>query len=148
MNALERRTFLQALLAGAVAGGAPGWLRAQVPAHPWLAGWKTFGRESAGPTVATLEGRWPAELTGTLYRNGPGWFDRAGARYTHWFDGDGLMRSWRIGGGQVVHSARMIATRKFQREQASGRFEMPAAGTRIENPAPVRNNDDVNTANT
>jgi all-trans-8'-apo-beta-carotenal 15,15'-oxygenase len=148
MNALERRTFLQALLAGAIAGGAPGWLRAQVSAHPWLAGWKTFGRDSAGPTVATLEGRWPAELTGTLYRNGPGWFDRAGTRYTHWFDGDGLMRSWRIGGGQVVHGARMIATRKFRREQASGRFEMPAAGTRIENPAPVRNNDDVNTANT
>lgn len=148
MNPLERRAFLQALLVGAVAGGAPGWLRAQQSAHAWLAGWKTFGRESAGPTVAKLEGHWPRKLTGTLYRNGPGWFDRGGERYTHWFDGDGLMRSWRIGAGQVVHSARMIGTRKFQREQASGRFEMPAAGTRIKNPAPVRNNDDVNTANT
>jgi all-trans-8'-apo-beta-carotenal 15,15'-oxygenase len=147
---MKRRSFMQALGAGALAAGVPGWLRAGSPvgADSWLAGWQTFGRESAGPTEATLEGRWPGSLTGTLYRNGPGWFERGGVRYTHWFDGDGLLRAWRIGGGKVVHTARMVATPKFQREQASGRFEMQAAGTHIVNPTPARNNDDVNTANT
>ena len=157
---MKRRELLT-LLGGALVSGAPRWLLAQTPQAPgsrafdalaardaWLAGWKTFGRESVGPTAATLEGRWPGSLSGTLYRNGPAWFDRAGVRYQHWFDGDGLMQGWRIGGGRVSHSARMIGTYKFQQEQRSGKFELPAAGTLIENPRTIRNNDDVNTANT
>ena len=146
---MNRRLLLQSLLAGAMAGGVPTLLRAQTPERDaWLTGWKTVGRESVGPTAATLEGRWPGSLTGTLYRNGPGWFDRAGVRYTHWFDGDGLLQGWRIAGGKVWHTARMVATHKFLQEQASGRFEMPTAGTQIANPSPARNNDDMNTANT
>ncbi len=136
MSGATRRSFLQATLAGAVAGSLPGLVRAGMADDAWLQGWRTFGRESAGPTVATLEGRWPGSLTGTLYRNGPGWFDRGGRRYTHWFDGDGLMRAWHIGGGKVTHTARMVATQKFTREQKSGKFEVNAAGTHIEAPRP------------
>ncbi|HUQ09697.1 MAG TPA: carotenoid oxygenase family protein [Steroidobacteraceae bacterium] len=154
---MHRRSFMQAALAGALASGVPGWLRAQTSAsafderaaaEPWLQGWQTFGRESAGPTVATLEGRWPGSLRGTLYRNGPGWFDRGKVRYEHWFDGDGLMRAWRIGGGKVTHTARMVATPKFTQEQRAGKFLVGAAGTYIPNAIPARNNDDFNTANT
>ncbi|MEO8018649.1 MAG: carotenoid oxygenase family protein [Pseudomonadota bacterium] len=155
---MNRRALIQSVLAGVAASALPGLLRAQTPLgggfdarianDPWLLGWKTFGRESAGPTTATLAGRWPSSLTGTLYRNGPAWFDRAGVRYQHWFDGDGLLQSWRVARGQVTHTARMLATRKFLQEQRSGKFEVRAAGTVIENPAPVRNNDDMNTANT
>jgi len=156
---MQRRTFLQTALAGALASGVPRWLRAQsllgseaftarIAAEPWLVGWQTFGRETAGPEVATLEGVWPGSLTGTLYRNGPGQFDRAGKRYAHWFDGDGLLRAWKIRDGKVTHTARMVATSKFQREQRAGRFEVGAAGTVIEQAAPIRNNDDLNTANT
>jgi all-trans-8'-apo-beta-carotenal 15,15'-oxygenase len=148
MNGATRRSFLQAALAGAVAGTLPGLLRAEVASDAWLQGWRTFGRESMGPTPASIEGRWPGSLTGTLYRNGPGWFDRGGQRYSHWFDGDGLLRAWRIGAGGVTHSARMVATQKFIREQRSGKFEVNAAGTHIESTEPVRNNDDFNTANT
>jgi len=152
------RREMMALLGGALVSAAPRWLGAQTPQvpafdalaarDPWLQGWKTFGRESIGPTTATLEGRWPDSLAGTLYRNGPAWFDRAGVRYQHWFDGDGLVQGWRIGGGRVTHSARMIGTYKFLQEQRSGKFEVPAAGTWIEGSMPIRNNDDVNTANT
>jgi all-trans-8'-apo-beta-carotenal 15,15'-oxygenase len=144
---MRRRSFLQAAMAGALAGAAPGWLRAEEDAR-WLAGWQNFGREAQGPTMATLEGRWPGSLTGTLYRNGPGVFERGGMRYQHWFDGDGLMRAWRIGGGQVTLTSRMVATSKFVREQHSGRLEVGAAGTYIPNAVPARNNDDFNTANT
>jgi len=147
MSSLTRRE-LMALLGGTLASGASRGLLAQPPQDAWLLGWKTFGRESVGPTVATLEGRWPGSLSGTLYRNGPGWFDRAGVRYQHWFDGDGLMQGWRIGDGTVTHSARMICTYKFLQEQRSGKFELPAAGTLVENARSIRNNDDVNTANT
>jgi all-trans-8'-apo-beta-carotenal 15,15'-oxygenase len=144
---MNRRALIQSVLASAVAGSLPGLLRAQSP-DSWLSGWKTFGREAVGPTAASLEGRWPSSLTGTLYRNGPGWFERAGMRYEHWFDGDGLMRAWKIAGGKVTHTARMVATSKFQQEQQAGKFQVGAAGTYIPNAVPARNNDDFNTANT
>jgi all-trans-8'-apo-beta-carotenal 15,15'-oxygenase len=38
-----------------------------------------------------VEGTIPADLVGTLFRNGPGRFERGGARYAHMLDGDGLV---------------------------------------------------------
>lgn len=158
---MDRRRFLTGMLAGAGAlAFAPTLLRAQsVPSgpatfargldkHPWLAGWKSMDVDSLAPTEARLEGRWPHGLTGTLYRNGPAWFERDGVRYQHWFDGDGMLHAWRIGSKGIRHDARMVQTSKFKREQLAGRFVVPAAGTSIENAASIRNNDDLNTANT
>jgi carotenoid cleavage dioxygenase-like enzyme len=159
---MDRRRFLHRFLAGSAALAlAPRLLRAEVAVasdsarfaqalakEPWLAGWKDVAAESLGPTVATLDGRWPKELAGTLYRNGPARFERAGLRYRHWFDGDGMLHAWRCANGRVEHRARMVATSKYVREQAAGRFLLPAAGTTIDDALPIRNNDDVNTANT
>jgi carotenoid cleavage dioxygenase len=159
---MKRRSFTQGLLLGAIAAAAkPGFLRAEVLApngperfaaglarDPWLVGWKSVGVESLGPTQATIEGRWPSSLTGVLYRNGPAWHERGDLRYQHWFDGDGMLQAWHCRNGTVTHAGRMVATRKFVQEQRSGRFEVRAAGTTIPNPQAVRNNDDMNTANT
>lgn len=160
---MDRRRFLNTFVTGAAALAiAPGWLRAEVlvprsaaagftqalAKQPWLEGWKTVGRESLGPSMATVEGKLPVGLAGVLYRNGPAVFDRAGFRYQHWFDGDGMMNAWRIQGGAVQHRARMIATPKFVREQQAGRFLLPAGGTTVPGALPIRNNDDMNTANT
>lgn len=159
---MNRRRFLRDLLSGTAAVAlAPGLLRAEVAIssdsarftqrlaqQAWLSGWKTVGSETLGPSVATLEGRLPRGFAGTLYRNGPAWFDRAGFRYQHWFDGDGMLHAWRCANGTIEHRARMVATTKFAREQEAGRFLLPAAGTTVPNPQPIRNNDDLNTANT
>ena len=158
---MDRRGFLQHVMTGAAAlAFAPMALRAENPIggvaafargldqHRWLAGWKTVGVESFAACPASVEGRWPRELAGVLYRDGPAWFERAGVRYQHWFDGDGMLHAWRIGAGGIDHRARMIETPKFQREQRAGRFVVPAAGTTIDNAISIRNNDDVNTANT
>jgi len=159
---MQRRSFMQSvLLASLAAAGKPGFLRAEVLAptgpelfaaglarDPWLAGWKSVGVESLGPTQASIEGRWPGSLTGTLYRNGPARFERGALRYQHWFDGDGMMHSWRIRDGQISHTARMIATAKFVQEEKAGRFEVRASGTTIPGALPIRNNDSMNTANT
>src|SRR5690606_26231027 len=56
--------------------------------------------------------------------------------------------AWRCANGQVEHRARMVATSKYSREQAAGRFLLPAAGTTIPDALSIRNNDDLNTANT
>jgi all-trans-8'-apo-beta-carotenal 15,15'-oxygenase len=159
---MNRRRFLHVALAGASAlAFAPSLLRAEhsrissaeafaagLRKHPWLAGWKHVGVESFAPTAARIEGRLPRELAGTLYRNGPAWYERAGQRYEHWFDGDGMLHAWRLDETGASHRARMVETLKFQRERRAGRFVIPAAGTAIENAESVRNNDDMNTANT
>jgi carotenoid cleavage dioxygenase len=156
---MKRREFLSGLACAAASASVPGLLRAQAQdaaarfasraaRHPWLAGWRTIGRESLGPTPAFVEGRLPGELAGVLYRNGPAWFDRGDFRYTHWFDGDGFVQAWRIENGAVQHRARMVATSKFVREQQAGRFLLPAAGSSVPDAVSIRNNDDMNTANT
>lgn len=155
---MNRRHFLSSL--AAAAGGlmlAPRLLRADSvtdafarsrAAHPYLAGWQNIDGEAFGPSEVRLEGRLPEGLAGTLYRNGPALFERGGQRYTHWFDGDGLVHAWTITPKGIGHRARMVGTSKYRREQQAGRFLLPAAGSRIENPLAVRNNDDLNVANT
>ncbi|MBB5205502.1 carotenoid cleavage dioxygenase [Inhella inkyongensis] len=95
-----------------------------------------------------VQGRIPAGLRGTLYRNGPGLFERGGQRYAHWFDGDGLLQAWRFGPQGVSHQARFVRTRKFELEQDAGEFLLPAFGTALRAKRPLRASDDVNTANT
>jgi len=160
---MDRRRFLRNLLSGATALAiAPALLRGEhafagdparfaegLREHPWLAGWKSVQAETLGPATVSLEGRLPAGFAGTLYRNGPAWTERAGFRYEHWFDGDGMVHGWRFNGdGTLTHHARMVATPKFTREQKAGKFQYPVAGTSIPDMQPIRNNDDANTANT
>ncbi len=158
---MNRRRFLRNLLSGATAlalapamlrnpalAGDPAQFARGLAEHPWLAGWKSVGAESFGPTTLAIEGRLPEGFSGTLYRNGPAWMERDGFRYEHWFDGDGMVHGWRFGDGTVAHRARIVATPKFLRERAAGRFNTLAAGTEVPNLEPIRNNDDANTANT
>src|SRR5688500_7252521 len=48
-----------------------------------------------------VHGRPPADLAGSLYRSGPGKFRRPGRSAAHWFDGDGLIRRFRIADGRA-----------------------------------------------
>ncbi len=100
-----------------------------------------------------LAGRWPAELRGRFYRNGPALFERGGRRYHHWFDGDGMVQQFTFTGGAsptVAHRGRLVATDKLARERQAGRFVVGAFGTGIGMPAdaPVQGPDTFNTANT
>lgn len=161
-TANSRRRFLRNLLSGATAlalapsllhgesalAGDPAAFARGLREHPWLAGWKSVHAEALGPNVLEVEGHLPEGLVGTLYRNGPAWTERAGFRYEHWFDGDGMVHGWRLQGDRIVHRARMVATPKFAREQKAGRFLYPVAGTNVPDSQPIRNNDDANPANT
>lgn len=159
---MQRRRFLQSLLATASTTALAGWSLRSLPAQameaaqfhaglqraPWLLGWRSVTQASFGPTRVALQGTLPDGLAGSLYRNGPAWTERAGFRYDHWFDGDGMVHRWQLGGRQVQHHARMVATHKFTQEQQAGRFLYRAAGTAVPDQQAARNNDDVNTANT
>ena len=159
---MQRRDFLRNLLAGAATLASTPFLLRGAPAHagdaarfadglrqhPWMQGWQSVRGETLGPAMAELQGRLPHGLAGTLYRNGPAWMERDGFRYDHWFDGDGMVHGWRLGPDGLRHHARMVATPKFVREQQAGRFLHHAAGTTITGAMPMRNNDDINVANT
>ncbi|MGP1665712.1 MAG: carotenoid oxygenase family protein, partial [Rhodanobacter sp.] len=162
---MDRRSFLQAAalvgagsalglsrlalasnVAQALAGDAG--FSAAVATYPWLVGWQDAPAFDGTPRTLDVEGHVPAGLRGTLWRNGPARFSRAGVRYQHWFDGDGMIHAWDLDGQKASHRARFVGTGKYQREEAAGRFLLPASGTRIADSVPIRNSDDMNTANT
>ena len=103
--------------------------------------------EVAAP-LRTVAGRLPAELTGTLWRNGPAEHDRFGHRYGHWFDGDGMLQAFTFDGAGVTHRGRILDTPKRRRETRAGRRALPAFGTVPPDPDPIRRPDDMNAANT
>ena len=95
-----------------------------------------------------VHGRAPAGLSGSLYRNGPAKFRRPGGSDQHWFDGDGLIRRWRIEDGQVSLAARFADTPKRRQETEADAMLMPGFGTVADPRARIGSNDDASPANT
>jgi all-trans-8'-apo-beta-carotenal 15,15'-oxygenase len=78
---------------------------------------------------AIVEGVIPDEIRGTLYRNGPGLFDRGGMRKRNLLDGDGMIQSFRFHDGGVHYRNRFVRTEKYKREEAAGKFLYPSWST-------------------
>lgn len=78
---------------------------------------------------AVISGKLPAELRGTLYRNGPGSFDRGGQRKRCLLDGDGMVQSFRIADGAVQYRNRFVRTAKFEAETEAGHLLLPTWST-------------------
>jgi all-trans-8'-apo-beta-carotenal 15,15'-oxygenase len=76
-------------------------------------------------------GRLPHELRGTLFKNGPGLFERAGVRKTTLLDGDGMITAYRFEQGRVEFQNRFVRTDKFEQEEAAGRFLYDTWTTRL-----------------
>jgi len=93
-------------------------------AKEWLSGLAcSMSREH--DYYPTIEGRLPAALQGTLYRNGPGRFEFGGARKTHLLDGDGMIQAFDIHNGRVRYRNRFVRTEKFLAEERAGRLMLP-----------------------
>jgi all-trans-8'-apo-beta-carotenal 15,15'-oxygenase len=123
---------------------APGLPAANLSLDLWS---KDLGREH-GFEPLTIEGKLPAGLRGTLYRNGPGQFGQFGKRYTHSFEGDGAVTAVRIGDGRAYGASRLTLTAGLADERAAGKLRYGFAApwpTRILNGLRGR---DKNTANT
>jgi all-trans-8'-apo-beta-carotenal 15,15'-oxygenase len=83
-----------------------------------------------GEAVIRVEGRIPERLSGALYRNGPGLFERDGHRKAHLLDGDGFVQRLALAGGEARHTGRFVRTPKFVEEDEAGRFKHPTWTTR------------------
>ncbi len=116
--------------------------------QPQLLGWASASTDRLDASNLRLEGMLPADLRGTLWRNGPGIHERFGERYRHWFDGDGWLHEYRFSGTAVNYRGRVLQTPKRARESAAGRRLYMAFDTPMpSNGLPVRRPDDMNVAN-
>ena len=82
-----------------------------------------------GPYEADIEGKIPAGLTGTLYRNGPGMFERNGVKKKHLLDGDGYIQALSIKDQQATYRSRFVQTEKFVAEEQANKFLTPTWST-------------------
>ena len=130
-----RRGFLAGSAAAALGAMLPASLMAgtvfrlpSIPPEEWRSIWAAPADELDLDGLA-VRGRWPADLSLTLYRNGPALHTMGGYRYRHWFDGDGMIRAWTVGQRGASVRTRLIRTAKLTAEQAAGRRLLPAFGS-------------------
>jgi carotenoid cleavage dioxygenase-like enzyme len=95
----------------------------------WGLAFGDLNTDVAPAPMRLLSGTCPADLSGSLYRNGPGRFRRPGGAATHWFDGDGLMRAFRLKNGEASLEARFVDTAKRRADAAAGAVVTPGFGT-------------------
>jgi all-trans-8'-apo-beta-carotenal 15,15'-oxygenase len=69
-----------------------------------------------------IEGNIPRDLRGSLYRNGPGLFERGGLRKPHLLDGDGLVQRLSFADGRARYQNAFVRTPKFVAEEEAGAF--------------------------
>ena len=91
---LSRRNILMGAAALSAAVVTPETVRAMAAMQAtadWALATADLEADVAPRSLRLVHGRAPADLAGTLFRNGPGKFRRPGGSVTHWFDGDGEM---------------------------------------------------------
>ncbi len=152
---MNRRHLLQGLAGGAAVSiltpelaQAAAQLRAgEAAGLDWRVAFADLEADMPQTPMHLVQGRAPAGLAGSLYRNGPGKFHRPGGSVDHWFDGDGLIRAFRINDGQATLAARFIDTPKRRADSAANAVVTPGFGTRGQAGARVESADDTNAAN-
>jgi all-trans-8'-apo-beta-carotenal 15,15'-oxygenase len=88
----------------------------------WASAFRNVVNELSAVPLSAARGTIPAELSGCLYRNGPGRLERGGRWVHHPFDGDGMITALRFEGGQAQLSNRFVRTTGWQAEEEAGKF--------------------------
>jgi all-trans-8'-apo-beta-carotenal 15,15'-oxygenase len=147
-QALNRRNFLSAsVLTGAAVLCPDKVLAGSAPAK-WVIGVRDVEDDIAPTRLKLVSGRAPSGLIATLYRNGPAKFRRGETASGHWFDGDGLIRRFRIDESTAILDARFVDTPKRRLETRLGAIVQPGFGSARGTGAIVTGPDATNAANT
>ena len=72
--------------------------------------------------IEDIEGAIPTELSGTLFRNGPGLLDIAESPIHHPFDGDGMISAFTFKDGQAFFRNRFIETKAYGEEKEANKI--------------------------
>ena len=88
----------------------------------WASAFRNVGSELTAAPLSASKGSIPSELSGTLYRNGPGRLERGGQWVHHPFDGDGMITAVRFDGGGASLTNRFVRTEGWLAEEKKGSF--------------------------
>ena len=72
--------------------------------------------------ITDIEGEIPTELSGTLFRNGPGLLDIGDSPLHHPFDGDGMISAFSFQNGKVHYRNRFVETEPYLQEKEAGKI--------------------------
>ncbi len=81
--------------------------------------------------ITQIDGALPRELTGTLYRIGPGRFQVGRTLLHNIFDGDGMISQFILDGSSVRFRNRYVRTRHFRHGQKSSTIRFRGVGDQI-----------------
>ncbi|MEL6460802.1 MAG: carotenoid oxygenase family protein [Cyanobacteria bacterium J06621_15] len=87
----------------------------------WQGGYKSL-KEESDYWIDDIEGEIPADLNGTLFRNGPGLLDINGQNIHHPFDGDGMISRITFTNGSAHYRNRFVRTKGYIEEQKAGKI--------------------------
>ncbi|HEY9849453.1 MAG TPA: carotenoid oxygenase family protein [Leptolyngbyaceae cyanobacterium] len=87
----------------------------------WQGGYESL-KEEFDYEIDDVEGKIPEGLQGTLFRNGPGLFERSGQRVHHPFDGDGMICAIAFANGRAHFCNRYVRTQGFVEEEKAGKY--------------------------
>lgn len=87
----------------------------------WQKGYRSLTQEY-DYWIDEIEGQIPPDLSGTLFRNGPGLLDINGQRVHHPFDGDGMICAFSFKEGQAHFRNRFVRTQAYLEEKQAGRI--------------------------
>jgi beta,beta-carotene 9',10'-dioxygenase len=71
------------------------------------------------------EGRVPGWLQGSLFRNGPGRYDRGQVEVNHWFDGLALLHAFGLSSDKVLYHSRFVRSQDFRASEMDGQIASP-----------------------
>ncbi len=89
--------------------------------NDWLMGYESQPNEY-DYWIEDIEGEIPADLKGTLFRNGPGLLEVNGQRIHHPFDGDGMISAIAFHEGRAHFQNRFVETEGYLKEQQAGKI--------------------------
>ena len=97
-NALTQQRFAQSSIAmQSTAPPSEAIWNEQIKAA-WTKAYQTATCPPADYAIEDIVGKIPEALSGTIFRNGPGNFERGSKRYKHVLDGDGLLCRFSLDG--------------------------------------------------
>jgi carotenoid cleavage dioxygenase-like enzyme len=83
---------------------------------------RTVTKTAQDPVEATIHGKIPQWLSGSLYRNGPGRYELEGKGYKHLFDGHALIHKYKIDAGKVHFSSNFLNTKCYTKSTEENRL--------------------------
>ncbi|AKU91801.1 carotenoid oxygenase family protein [Vulgatibacter incomptus] len=119
-------------------------MRAASPRNPLL---RSLSRPH-GFEPLRVEGRLPEGLRGTLFRAGPGLFERFGKPVAHAFETDGAITAVRFGDGMALGATRIVESAGYRDEEAAGRFLYNSSASWLDRMRIARRGSSKSTGNT